>query len=181
MGTTLHAALSKKKLCFFNKILCMHCTTNMMWMCTFYFVLTLTCMYLVPKAMFNLDVLYWSSLIGMMLCALPINSCAIITNYHACVAMPTWYTCTYFVFTSINFICSCFIHMQQRASPRIAGAGHPCCDRNLFGLFPAKWTKWTGKYYIHGFWWTRLQINIHTKYASSRNNIFVSVLCMCQN
>ena len=30
-----------------------------------------------------------SSLIGMILCALPIKSCVIITNYHACIAMPT--------------------------------------------------------------------------------------------
>ena len=42
------------------------------------------------------------------------------------------YIYTYFVLTSINLICSCFVHMQQFASPRIAGAGHPCYDTSLF-------------------------------------------------
>ena len=39
------------------------------------------------------------------------------------------YMYTYFVLTSIN---SCFVHVQQHAPPRIAGAGHPCSDRSLF-------------------------------------------------
>ena len=36
------------------------------------------------------------------------------------------YMYTYFVLTSINLICSCFIHVQQHAQTQIAGAGHPC-------------------------------------------------------
>ena len=39
------------------------------------------------------------------------------------------YMYTFFVLTSIN---SCFVHEQQHAPPRIAGAGHPCSDRSLF-------------------------------------------------
>ena len=27
----------------------------------------------------------------------------------------------------------CFVHVQKHAPPRIAGAGHPCSDRSLFG------------------------------------------------
>ena len=42
------------------------------------------------------------------------------------------YMYTYFVLTSINLICSCFIHVQQHAPPWIAGTGHPCYDRSLF-------------------------------------------------
>ena len=39
-----------------------------------------------------------------------------------------------FCLTSINLICSCFIHVQQHAPPQIAGAGHPCFDRSLLWL-----------------------------------------------
>ena len=38
----------------------MHCNANMTSMCTSYFALTLTCIYPVPKAMFNLDFLHRS-------------------------------------------------------------------------------------------------------------------------
>ena len=48
------------------------------------------------------------------------------------------YMYTYFVFTSINVICSCFIHVQQHVPPRIAGAGHPCYDRDLFSIVVIK-------------------------------------------
>ena len=40
----------------------------------------------------------------------------------------------YFVLTSINLICSCFVHVQQHAPARIAGAGYPCSDRSLFEI-----------------------------------------------
>ena len=42
------------------------------------------------------------------------------------------YMYTYFVLSSQNWICSCFVHVQQHAPPRIAVAGHPCYDRSLF-------------------------------------------------
>ena len=41
---------------------------------------------------------------------------------------------TYFVLTSINLICSCFVHLQQHATPQIVGAGHTCYDRSLFKI-----------------------------------------------
>ena len=55
---------------------------------------------LFPRPWFNLYFLCGSSLIGMILCALLIKSCVIITNYHACIAMLTWYTspCTPILF-----------------------------------------------------------------------------------
>ena len=52
--------------------------------------------------------------------------------YHVCCNAHMIYMYTYFVLTSIHLICSCFVHVQQLASPRIAGAGHPCYDRSLF-------------------------------------------------
>ena len=51
--------------------------------------LNLTC----PKAMFNLEFLHRSSLIGITLRVLPTKSCVITTNYHSCIAMPTRCRC----------------------------------------------------------------------------------------
>ena len=48
------------------------------------------------------------------------------------------YMYAYFVLTSINLICYCFIHVQQHAPPRIAGSGHPCYDRSLL-ILPDEW------------------------------------------
>ena len=39
-----------------------------------------------------------SSLLVMILYTLPIKNCVIITNYHACIAMATWYTCITILF-----------------------------------------------------------------------------------
>ena len=43
--------------------------------------------------MFNLDFLRRSSLMGTTLCTAPSKSYAFSTNYHACIAMPTWPRC----------------------------------------------------------------------------------------
>ena len=43
--------------------------------------------------MLNLDFLCWSSLMGTTLHAVPSKSCAYSTNYHACIAIPTWHRC----------------------------------------------------------------------------------------
>ena len=158
-------------------------------MCTFYFILTLTSIKPPPVVVFYFDFLCRSSLMGTTLRAVPSKIHTFSTNYHACIAIPTWLRCapsilfwhwppfnlfpsscitsiltdgyhfvfstqhsichfdklsciycnahmiyTYFVLTAIN---SCFVHMQQHAPPRIAGAGHPCSDRSLFLLYLA--------------------------------------------
>ena len=80
----------------------------------------------------------------------PSNSCVIITNYHACIVnahMIYMYRYTYFVLTSINLICSCFVHVQQHAPPWIAGAGHPCYDRSLFCIY-FSWVMIISKYWL---------------------------------
>ena len=51
------------------------------------------------------------------------------------------YMYTNFVLTSINLICSCFVHVQHH---RIAGAGHPCCNRSF--LSPAAPKARDGRY-----------------------------------
>ena len=43
--------------------------------------------------MFNIDVFLWSSLMGTTLRAVPSKSYAFSTNYHACIAIPTWPRC----------------------------------------------------------------------------------------
>ena len=43
--------------------------------------------------MFNLYFLRWFSLMGTTLCTAPSKSYAFSTNYHACIAMPTWPRC----------------------------------------------------------------------------------------
>ena len=45
------------------------------------------------EVMFNLDFFCRSSLMGTTLCAAPSKSHAFSTNYHACIAMPTWRRC----------------------------------------------------------------------------------------
>ena len=79
----------------------------------------------------------WSILIdGYHLACSAQKSYEILTNYHVCIAHMI-----HLLLTSINLICSCFVHVQQHAPPRIAGAGHPCdapitaCyDRSLFSF-----------------------------------------------
>ena len=43
--------------------------------------------------MLNIDFFLWSSLMGTTLRAVPSKSYAFSTNYHACIAMPTWPRC----------------------------------------------------------------------------------------
>ena len=45
------------------------------------------------EVVFNLDFVLQSSLMGTTLCAAPSKSYAFSTNYHACIAMPTWPRC----------------------------------------------------------------------------------------
>ena len=60
----------------------------------------------------------------------PTNSMPFSTNYQDYFAMPhDIYMYTYFVLTSINLICSCFV--SHAATRQIAGVGHPCYDRCL--------------------------------------------------
>ena len=42
------------------------------------------------------------------------------------------YMYIYFVLTSINLICSCFVHVQQHAPHQIVGMGHPCHDKKMY-------------------------------------------------
>ena len=59
----------------------------------FYFDLDLHTGIPLPEVVFNLDLFCRSWLMGTTLRAAPIKSHAFSTNYHACIAMPTWHRC----------------------------------------------------------------------------------------
>ena len=102
-------------------------------MYTSYFVLTLTSIKPPTEVVFNLDFLRRSSLMGTTLRAAPSKSYICHFDKLSCIYCNAHmiFMYTYFVLTSINLICSCFVHIQQHGPPQIVGAEHPCCDRNL--------------------------------------------------
>ena len=80
---------------------------------------------------------------------------------------------TYFVLTSMNLICSCFVHVQQHAPPHIAGAGHPCHDRSLF-LFGLKFP-WYAMYQLSrdGFDWIIRKVILEVRNSGLANFLII--------
>ena len=81
--------------------------------------------------MYNLDFLCRSSLMGTTLRAVPSKSHAFSTNYHACIAMPTW--------------CRC--------SPPILFWHWP-----PFNLFPGSCITWI--FFVDSHWWVPLRAGV---------------------
>ena len=104
-------------------------------MCTSYFVLTLTSLWPAAEVVFNLDFLRRSSLMGTTLRAIPSKSHAFSTNYHTCIAMPTWHRC---------------------APPILFWHWPP------FNLFPSSCITWI--FSVDSLWWLPLRVQYPTIY-----------------
>ena len=98
--------------------------------------------------MFNLDFLRWSSLMGTTLLAVPSKRHAFSTNYHACIAMPTWKRC---------------------APPILLWHWPP------FNLFPSSCITWI--FFVDSHWWVPLRVQYPTIYMPFRQIIMYILQC----
>ena len=98
--------------------------------------------------MFNLDCFRRSLLIGTTLRAMPSKSHAFSTNYHTCIAIPTWHRC---------------------APPILFWHWPP------FNLFPSSCITWI--IFLDSHWWVPLRVQYSTIYMSFRQIIMYILQC----
>ena len=118
---------AQPKLCLFNKLSCMHCNDLDLHL-VFCVDLDLHIIFS-PRSCLTWEFFRRSSLMGTTLRAAPSKSYAFSTNYHACIAMPTW----------------------PRCAPPIL-----CWPWPPYNLFPRSCLTWI--FFVNPHWWVPLYV-----------------------